>query len=58
MEQLHKSGRLVAPIGGEKGQVLERWTRRGTRFKHEKITPVSFVPLRGKLGWQEKEWKS
>jgi len=58
LEQLTDGGCLVLPTGGAKGQVLERWTRRGDRFKHEKITPVSFVPLRGKLGWQEKEWKT
>jgi protein-L-isoaspartate(D-aspartate) O-methyltransferase len=57
LEQLTEGGHLVLPIGGEKGQMLERWTRRGDRYRHEDITPVAFVPLRGKLGWQEKEWK-
>lgn len=57
LEQLTNGGRLVLPTGGTQGQMLQRWTRRGDRFKHEQITPVAFVPLRGKLGWQEKEWK-
>jgi protein-L-isoaspartate(D-aspartate) O-methyltransferase len=57
LEQLTESGHLVLPTGGEKGQMLERWTRQGNRFKREEITPVAFVPLRGKSGWQEKEWK-
>lgn len=58
LEQLAEGGRLVVPVGGAEGQVLERWTRRGRRFKHEKIIPVSFVPLRGKYGWQEQDWQS
>lgn len=57
-EQLADGGRLVAPVGGVEGQVLERWTRRGGRFKREKIIPVSFVPLRGKHGWREEDWKA
>lgn len=57
LEQLANGGRLVIPIGGEAGQVLQRWTRRGNHFKREEIAPVAFVPLRGKLGWQEQEWK-
>lgn len=61
LEQLADGGRLVAPVGGAEGQVLERWTRRdarrGDHFKCEKMIPVAFVPLRGKHGWQEKDWK-
>jgi len=57
LEQLAEDGRLVLPTGGEQGQMLERWTRRGNRYRREEITPVAFVPLRGKLGWKEQEWK-
>lgn len=57
LEQLAEGGRLVLPTGGEQGQMLERWTRHGDRYRHEEITPVAFVPLRGKLGWKEQEWK-
>ena len=58
LEQLNDGGRLVLPLGGEKGQILECWVRMGDRFSHEQVTPVAFVPLRGKLGWQEKDWGS
>jgi protein-L-isoaspartate(D-aspartate) O-methyltransferase len=57
LEQLIEGGRLVLPIGGQQGQMLERWTRRGDHYHHEEITPVAFVPLRGKLGWKEQEWR-
>ncbi len=57
LEQLTEGGHLVLPLGGEKGQMLERWTRHGNHYHHEDIAPVAFVPLRGKLGWQEKEWR-
>ena len=57
LEQLSEGGRLILPTGGERGQMLERWTRHSDHYRHEDITPVAFVPLRGKLGWQEKEWK-
>jgi protein-L-isoaspartate(D-aspartate) O-methyltransferase len=61
LEQLAEGGRLIVPTGGEGGQMLERWTRRdnrrGKRFKHEEIIPVAFVPLRGKLGWHEEDWR-
>jgi len=57
LDQLSEGGHLILPVGGEKGQMLERWTRHGGRFRREEIAPVAFVPLRGKLGWQEKEWK-
>ncbi|NUM43570.1 MAG: protein-L-isoaspartate(D-aspartate) O-methyltransferase [Anaerolineales bacterium] len=57
LAQLADGGRLIAPSGGEKGQQLERWTRRGARFKCETLIPVAFVPLRGKLGWQDNEWR-
>ena len=57
LEQLAEGGRLVLPTGGEKGQMLQRWTRQADRYPREDIIPVAFVPLRGKLGWQETEWK-
>ncbi|GAB4578898.1 MAG: protein-L-isoaspartate(D-aspartate) O-methyltransferase [Anaerolineales bacterium] len=57
LKQLADGGRLIVPTGGEKGQQLERWTRQGSEFKGEIIIPVAFVPLRGKFGWQENEWR-
>ena len=57
LNQLTDGGRLVVPVGGAKGQMLQRWHCRGEKFVKEEITPVTFVPLRGRLGWGEKDWK-
>ncbi len=50
-EQLADSGRLVVPVGGRQGQMLERWTREGERISVEEMVPVAFVPLVGDQGW-------
>ena len=50
-EQLEEGGRLVLPVGGRGGQMLERWRRSGGRFDREQIAPVAFVPLIGQHGW-------
>ncbi|MEW6567337.1 MAG: protein-L-isoaspartate(D-aspartate) O-methyltransferase [Chloroflexota bacterium] len=50
-DQLADGGRLVIPVGGREGQVLERWRRKGDDFSRERITPVAFVPLVGDAGW-------
>jgi protein-L-isoaspartate(D-aspartate) O-methyltransferase len=57
-DQLAQGGRLVIPVGGQWGQDLERWRRRGERFNREVLAPVAFVPLRGKEGWKEERWES
>lgn len=57
LDQLAEGGRLIVPTGGPEGQILERWTRHGHRYKREEIIPVAFVPLRGKHGWHEEDWK-
>jgi protein-L-isoaspartate(D-aspartate) O-methyltransferase len=51
LEQLDQEGRLVMPVGGHSGQMLEVWTREGEEYTSESITPVAFVPLRGEHGW-------
>ena len=56
LEQLSNGGRLVIPIGGHKGQILQVWQRQGVDFMAEDILNVSFVPLRGSCGWSESEW--
>lgn len=56
LEQLADGGRLVIPVGGQWGQMLERWTRRGARYEQEEFVPVAFVPLRGEAGWKEDRW--
>jgi protein-L-isoaspartate(D-aspartate) O-methyltransferase len=52
-EQLADGGRLVIPVGSRRGQVLERWTRRGDELQVERLAPVAFVPLLGDHGWGE-----
>jgi protein-L-isoaspartate(D-aspartate) O-methyltransferase len=51
--QLAEGGRLVLPVGGRMGQVLERWRCEGDRMISERLTPVAFVPLIGKHAWPE-----
>ncbi|MCS7247663.1 MAG: protein-L-isoaspartate(D-aspartate) O-methyltransferase [Anaerolineales bacterium] len=57
LEQLDEGGRLVIPVGGQWGQMLERWTRHGSQFEQEEFVPVAFVPLRGEAGWKENHWE-
>lgn len=54
-DQLADSGRLVVPVGGREGQMLERWTRSGQRVAVEEMVPVAFVPLVGDQGWDESQ---
>ena len=53
LDQLVDGGRLVIPVGGRGGQMLELWTRTGIEFDCENILPVAFVPLLGRYGWDE-----
>lgn len=55
IDQLADNGRMVLPVGGRNGQVLERWRRKGDDFSHERIAPVAFVPLVGDHGWDSEE---
>ena len=54
-DQLAPGGRLVLPVGGRDGQMLERWRQTPKRFERENIAPVAFVPLVGDHGWEEGE---
>ncbi|MBN1537562.1 MAG: protein-L-isoaspartate(D-aspartate) O-methyltransferase [Anaerolineales bacterium] len=56
LDQLAPDGRLVIPVGGASYQFLERWYRQGDQFDKEELTPVAFVPLRGKWGWRDEGW--
>ena len=58
LEQLVEGGRLVLPIGGSQGQVLQLWTRESGRLDYQDILPVSFVPMRGEFGWSEDDWRT
>jgi len=55
LEQLKIGGRLVMPVGGERGmQELVRMTRTGERrWERECLGGVRFVPLVGEQGWPE-----
>jgi protein-L-isoaspartate(D-aspartate) O-methyltransferase len=56
LQQLEEGGRLVIPVGGKGTQNLEVWERKGGIFKSRIETTVAFVPLRGKQGWDSREW--
>lgn len=53
-QQLALGGRMVIPVGGEKGQQLRRVTRVGNDQYHEEdLVDCRFVPLIGSGGWPE-----
>jgi len=56
LEQLAEGGRLVIPVGGRFNQLLQLWRRKDDAFTHDELTPVAFVPLMGKYGWDKKRW--
>jgi protein-L-isoaspartate(D-aspartate) O-methyltransferase len=56
LKQLDDGGRLVIPVGGKGAQNLEVWENTSGRFNSRIETAVAFVPLRGKHGWDRKEW--
>ena len=47
-QQLKDGGRLVIPVG-ESDQELIVITRRGTRYHEDRVLPVRFVPMTGKV---------
>lgn len=56
LEQLVEGGRLVIPVGSRFNQTLQLWRRTEDAFTHDELTPVAFVPLIGKYGWDKKRW--
>lgn len=51
LDQLGEGGRLVMPVGGRGGQLLQLYQRVEGEIVHEDLTPVAFVPLIGDHGW-------
>lgn len=54
-EQLANGGRLVLPVGGRRGQVLECWQRQDDQLRSQPVTGVAFVPLLGEFGWEDED---
>lgn len=54
-EQLADDGRMVLPVGGRNGQILELWKRKGRKLEKDRLAPVAFVPLVGDQGWESEE---
>ena len=54
-EQLADGGRMVLPVGGRNGQILELWKRKGRKLEKDRLAPVAFVPLVGDQGWESEE---
>ncbi len=57
IRQLTEGGRLIAPVGGERGQMLKLVLKKKQRLVTRTLVPVAFVPLRGQHGWQDDEWR-
>ncbi len=53
--QLRSGGRLVLPVGGRDGQVLERVIRIDDAWEVERLVPVMFVPLVGRYGFPDRK---
>jgi protein-L-isoaspartate(D-aspartate) O-methyltransferase len=51
LNQLKDGGRLVIPVGKKGHQILQAWKRHGNKFDCDELIEVTFVPLRGKYGW-------
>ena len=53
LDQLAPGGRLVIPVGPRGNQVLKRLTRLEKGTREESLVDCRFVPLIGRLGWEE-----
>jgi protein-L-isoaspartate(D-aspartate) O-methyltransferase len=51
--QLKVGGRLVIPVGNENSQMLRRVTRTEDGHRTEDLSPVRFVPLIGRHGFED-----
>lgn len=58
IEQLKEDGRLIMPVGPPESQEVVFYKKReGKLVEVTRISPVRFVPLIGKYGWQANEDK-
>jgi protein-L-isoaspartate(D-aspartate) O-methyltransferase len=53
LDQLARTGLLLAPVGGRSIQELKLWSRTPSGFSHRSLITVVFVPLVGDYGWKE-----
>jgi protein-L-isoaspartate(D-aspartate) O-methyltransferase len=52
-EQLKEGGVLVAPVGGEFSQVLNKYFKKQGKLEKEKLCDCRFVKLVGEYGFSE-----
>ncbi|MFO0828214.1 MAG: protein-L-isoaspartate(D-aspartate) O-methyltransferase [Phycisphaerales bacterium] len=57
LEQLAVGGRLVIPVGDDRGdqELIRVWRTDERAFKRESLGRVHFVPLVGREGWTDEE---
>jgi len=53
VEQLAEGGRIVAPVGSRRSQIVVVGARKGDELCTWQSTPCVFVPLRGEHGWHD-----
>jgi len=57
LEQLAEEGRLVIPVGDLRRQDLLLNVKHAGEVRTRILDPCQFVPLVGKAGWPENEWR-
>ncbi len=55
--QLKENGIMIIPVGPEYGQTLYKIIKKKDKIEKIPIEDVIFVPLIGKYGYDEEEWK-
>ena len=57
LEQLAEEGRLLIPVGDLRRQDLLLSVKQAGDVRTQILDPCQFVPLVGKAGWPENEWR-